>query len=112
METLCTSAKPLRIWEAVIRHNNVTKQTAFETALGILKDKTRVVSYLVLLYFTHKRSETGEGRDSIAVCTTFEEILPYCEKYVLAEDEIRTIWIQKLSCVTCNSNINTNSFFK
>lgn len=41
--------------------------------------------YLVLLHFLYEGNETGEGRESIAVISTFEEILPDWEKHILLE---------------------------
>lgn len=41
--------------------------------------------YLILLHFLYEGNETGEGRESIAVISIFEEILPDCEKHILLE---------------------------
>lgn len=44
--------------------------------------------YLVLLHFLYEGNETGEGRESIAVISTFEEILPDWEKHISLENMI------------------------
>lgn len=91
METSGTSAKPLQIWEAVIRFNDIRSQhteAGQEGEMSLFKAaQTQIMRwlYLVLLHFLYQGNETGESRERFAVVPVCPETLPYGETYFLSE---------------------------